>query len=147
MASNEIEIVEVEINRDNAVLLLDAAYQLHRHESVVETTSEGVFRVPRDVAEKAGLAKKGAEKSASDKQVEKVTAEGDPYGDPLAEDRPEREASSNTIHTAQADAELAQRQSDTKSGRSQTAKKTAAKRAPAKKAAAKKAAASNDSKE
>lgn len=56
---------EVQINHDNAVLLLAAAEELGLDAAVVETTSEGTFRVPQDVVDKAGLGKKAkADKKA-----------------------------------------------------------------------------------
>lgn len=54
--SDEIEYVEIAGGHDvdNAVLLLDAAEAKGYDQSVVRTTSFG-FRVPKDVAEHAGL--------------------------------------------------------------------------------------------
>lgn len=138
MAENEI--VEVEISRDNAVLLLDAAQRAGLHPSVVETTSEGVFRVPSDVASDAGLGRKGTDKP-SESKVKKaaeavVESDPEPFGDP--HEQPERSAPSNTITTAQADAEINALNSEAKGGEKRApAKKAAAKKsAPAKKAAA-----------
>lgn len=61
---------EVQINHDNAVLLLAAAEELGLDAAVVETTSEGTFRVPQDVVDKAGLGKKAkAEKAEPEKKA------------------------------------------------------------------------------
>lgn len=69
MAQDEIND-KVEINHDNAVLLLAAAQELGVDASVVETTSEGTFRVPQQVVDKAGL---GGKKAPSAAKVEKAS--------------------------------------------------------------------------
>lgn len=50
----------VEINSDNAILLLAAAQELGLDPGVVETTSNGFFRVPQNVVDVAGLGEKKA---------------------------------------------------------------------------------------
>ena len=57
MAKNEINET-LAMSADNAVLLLAAAEELGLDAGVVETTSDGVFRVPQEVVDKAGLGKK-----------------------------------------------------------------------------------------
>lgn len=53
------------MTRDNAVLLLAAAKDLGLHARVVQTTTDGHFLVPQEVAEKAGLVEgKGNSKDA-----------------------------------------------------------------------------------
>jgi hypothetical protein len=112
MAKNEINN-EIAINSDNAILLLAAAQELDLPVEVVETTSDGVFRVPQEVVDKAGL---GGKKAPSQAKVDKATdAVRDP-GQQVVEDpaHPEPKAPE---------------------------KRAARKRAPAKQAATKKAAA------
>lgn len=60
------EDVQIELNHDNAVLLLAAAQELELDPGVVRTTSDNVFLVPSDVAKKAGL----KEAPVSDQQAE-----------------------------------------------------------------------------
>jgi hypothetical protein len=48
------EKVQVDgLTQDNAILLLEAAEKLDLDASVVETTSDGHFLVPKEVADKA----------------------------------------------------------------------------------------------
>lgn len=60
---------EVEINTENAVLLLAAAEELELDPGVVETTSGGTFRVPQEVVDKAGLGEKPPAKKAAAKKA------------------------------------------------------------------------------
>jgi hypothetical protein len=73
----------VEINSDNAILLLAAAEELGENPEVVETTSNGYFRVPQNVVDRAGLgaAHKQSSKTPSEKQAESVR-EPRVWGDP-----------------------------------------------------------------
>lgn len=68
MAKNEIND-EVQISSDNAVLLLAAAQELGLPAEVVGTTSDGVFSVPQEVVDKAGLGKRTPAKKAAAKKA------------------------------------------------------------------------------
>jgi hypothetical protein len=68
MAQDETNY-DIEINSDNAILLLAAAEVLGLDAGVVETTSSGTFRVPQKVVDKAGLGKKQPEKKAAAKKA------------------------------------------------------------------------------
>ena len=128
MANEQINN-SVEINHDNAVLLLAAAQELDLPPGVVATTSDGYFTVPQEVVDKAGL---GGKSSPSKAKVEKAE---------------EAVTGQSTEQRRLSDLDGLGDGSDQPESRDETAKKTAAKRAPAKKAAAKKAAAPADSKE
>lgn len=136
MAENQIND-RIEINHDNAVLLLAAAEELGLDQRIVETTSDGRFRVPQEVVDKAGLGegKKAPSESKVEKAAEAVTSP-DAYGDPMTrETKPAESAPRESSDAANAAAQRAL-------AKQVNAQKTAAKKAaPAKKAAAKKAAA------
>jgi hypothetical protein len=66
----EIEVPYGDKPSDTATLLLAAAEELNLPAHVVRTTSDQVFMVPEEVAEKAGFGekKKPAKKTASSKE-------------------------------------------------------------------------------
>lgn len=63
------------ITSDNAVLLLAAAQELGLDPGVVATTGDGVFSVPQEVVDKAGLGEK--KRPAAKKAAAKKTAAAD----------------------------------------------------------------------
>jgi hypothetical protein len=71
MAQDDINDT-IEINSDNAILLLAAAQELGLDPGVVATTSDGVFSVPQEVVEKAGLGK--SKRTAAKKATAKKAA-------------------------------------------------------------------------
>lgn len=81
------------ITSDNAVLLLAAAQELGLDPGVVETTGDGVFRVPQEVVDKAGLGEKKApaKKTAAKKTAAKKVAakQAEPEQAPAADDSKE----------------------------------------------------------
>lgn len=148
MPSNEYND-HIEINYDNAVLLLAAAQELDEPAAVVETTSTGYFRVPQRVVDKAGLgpAHRQSDKTPTDKQAAKVqepTVLGDPManGDPQPSSRltpliPQQDADEESGNAKRAEkrAEAEQKAATTET-RKAPAKRAATKQATAKKAAA-----------
>lgn len=129
----------IEIGRDNAILLLAAAQELGLDAAVVETTSDGYFRVPQEVVDKAGLdGRKAPSEKAVDKAREAVLGgDGEVLGDPTV-NAPEPGSVEPESSKAAFSDDSPGKQAPTRRGR---------KSVPAKRTAAKKAAAPNQKSE